>query len=76
MKIAAVLKLIESDGWVHTRTRGSHRQYRHPTKPGVVTVAGKPRDELHAKTLASILRQAGLKNDTGGTDESSKGGQA
>ena len=76
MKIAAVLKLIESDGWVRTRTRGSHRQYRHPTKPGVVTVAGKPRDELHPKTLASILRQAGLKNDTGGTYESSKGGQA
>jgi hypothetical protein len=39
-------------------------------------VPGKPRDELHPKTLASILRQAGLKNDTGGTDESSKGGQA
>jgi predicted RNA binding protein YcfA (HicA-like mRNA interferase family) len=76
MKIAAVLKLIESDGWVHTRTRGSHRQYRYPTKPGVVTVAGKPRDELHPETLASILKQAGLKNDTGGTDESSKGGQA
>jgi hypothetical protein len=38
-------------------------------------VAGKPRDELHPKTLASILRQAGLKNDTGGTYESSKGGQ-
>jgi predicted RNA binding protein YcfA (HicA-like mRNA interferase family) len=75
MKIAAVVKLIESDGWVHTHS-GSHRQYRHPTKPGVVTVAGKPRDELHPKTLASILRQAGLKNDTGGTDESSKGGEA
>jgi predicted RNA binding protein YcfA (HicA-like mRNA interferase family) len=59
----------------HTH-RGSHRQYRHPTKPGVVTVAGKPRGELHPKTLASILRQAGLKNETGGIDESPKGGQA
>ena len=43
------------------RTRGSHHQYRQPTKPGVVTVAGKPADDLAPGTLNSILKQAGLK---------------
>ncbi|MGH2794446.1 MAG: type II toxin-antitoxin system HicA family toxin [Actinomycetota bacterium] len=42
------------------RTRGSHRQYKHPTKPGLVTVAGKRSDELRSGTLHSILKQAGL----------------
>jgi len=51
VKVAAVLKLIESDGWTLNRIRGSHRQYRHPTKPGLVTVPGKPRDDLHPNTL-------------------------
>ncbi|MEO7195363.1 MAG: type II toxin-antitoxin system HicA family toxin [Pseudonocardiaceae bacterium] len=67
MKVSAVLKLIESDGWQLARTRGSHRQYNHPTKSGLVTVPGKPSDELHPKTLGSILKQAGLRGDTGGT---------
>lgn len=61
MKIREVLRLIEKDGWFLVRTRGSHRQYHHPTKPGTVTVAGHPGQELHPKTLASILKQAGLK---------------
>ena len=69
MKVSRVLRLIEDDGWRLNRTRGSHRQYRHPSKPGLVTVAGKPSDELHPKTLASILRQAGLRNDTGKADQ-------
>lgn len=55
-----MLKLIERDGWQLARTRGSHRQYRHPTKPGAVTVPGKPSDDLHPKTPSSILKQAGL----------------
>jgi predicted RNA binding protein YcfA (HicA-like mRNA interferase family) len=75
MKVAEVLKLIESDGWELSRTRGSHRQYRHPIKRGLVTVAGKRRDDLHPKTLASILRQAGLRNDTGKADEQQEGGK-
>jgi predicted RNA binding protein YcfA (HicA-like mRNA interferase family) len=62
MKVAEVLELLAADGWYLSRTRGSHRQYRHPTKRGTVTVAGKPADTLHPKTLASILRQAGLKD--------------
>jgi len=61
VKVRAVIKLIEADGWEHVTTRGSHRQYRHPIKPGRVTVPGKPSDELHPKTQASILIQAGLR---------------
>jgi predicted RNA binding protein YcfA (HicA-like mRNA interferase family) len=58
VKVRAVLVLLRADGWSVERQRGSHRQLRHPTKPGTVTIAGKPGDELHPKTLASILRQA------------------
>jgi predicted RNA binding protein YcfA (HicA-like mRNA interferase family) len=43
------------------RTKGSHRQYHHPTKPGTVTVSGKPSVEVPIGTLNSALRQAGLK---------------
>jgi len=53
--------MLEEDGWVLSRTRGSHRQYSHPRKPGVVTVPGKPGDELPKGTLGSVLKQAGLK---------------
>jgi predicted RNA binding protein YcfA (HicA-like mRNA interferase family) len=61
MKVAEVVRLLEHDGWELARTRGSHRQYTHPRKRGKVTVAGKPSDTLHPKTLASILRQAGMR---------------
>ncbi|NKE59392.1 type II toxin-antitoxin system HicA family toxin [Lentzea sp. PSKA42] len=60
-KVSEIIKQIEADGWQLDRTRGSHRQYRHPAKTGTVTVAGKPSDTLHPRTEASILRQAGLK---------------
>ena len=60
MKVAEVLRLLEAEGWELARTRGSHRQYKHPQRPGKVTVPGKARDTLHPKTLASILKQAGL----------------
>jgi predicted RNA binding protein YcfA (HicA-like mRNA interferase family) len=53
--------MIEEDGWVHVRTRGSHRQFKHAVKLGLVTIAGKPGDELAPGTLNSILKQAGLK---------------
>ena len=56
-----MIKLIEEDGWYLDRTRGSHRQYRHDQKKGVVTIAGKPSDDLAAGTQNSILKQAGLK---------------
>ena len=61
MKVRDVIRLIEADGWRHVRTRGSHRQFNHPSKPGVVTVPGKPNDELAPGTLNSVLKQAGLK---------------
>ena len=63
MKVREAIKLIERDGWYLHRTRGSHRQFKHPVKKGVVTIAGKPNDVLHPKTLKSILRQAQLTED-------------
>jgi len=61
MKVRAVIRLIEDDGWFVVRTKGSHRQFKHRGKPGLVTIAGKPNDELAPGTLNSILRQAGLR---------------
>ena len=61
MKVRDLISLIESDGWVMVRTKGSHRQFRHPKKPGTVTVAGKPGVDIPAGTLNSVLKQAGLK---------------
>jgi predicted RNA binding protein YcfA (HicA-like mRNA interferase family) len=63
MKVNEVIRLLEDDGWYHVRTRGSHRQFKHPTKAGRVTVAGKPSDDLAPGTLNSIRKQAGLKED-------------
>jgi predicted RNA binding protein YcfA (HicA-like mRNA interferase family) len=53
---------MHDDGWFLKRTRGSHRQYKHPDKPGLVTVPGNMKDELAPGTLNSILKQAGLKS--------------
>ena len=61
MKVRDVIKRIEDVGWYLDRTRGSHRQYKHPVKTGLVTVPGKPGDDLAPGTLNSILKQAGLK---------------
>jgi predicted RNA binding protein YcfA (HicA-like mRNA interferase family) len=61
MKVRDVIRLLQQDGWCHVRTRGSHRQYQHPEKPGTVTVAGKLGIDLPAGTLNSILKSAGLK---------------
>jgi predicted RNA binding protein YcfA (HicA-like mRNA interferase family) len=61
MRVREAIDLIEADGWFLVATRGSHRQYKHPTKAGRVTVAGKPSDDLAPGTLNSILKQAGVK---------------
>jgi predicted RNA binding protein YcfA (HicA-like mRNA interferase family) len=61
VKVREVLRLLAEDGWEVVTTRGSHRQLKHPTKSGRVTVAGKGSDDLHPKTAATILRQAGLR---------------
>src|SRR2546427_6047897 len=61
MKIRAMIKLIEEDGGYLDRTGGSHRQYRHDQKKGVVAITGKPSDDLAAGTQKNILKRAGLK---------------
>ncbi len=61
MRVREVITLIEEDGWYLVGTKGSHRQYKHPTKPGRVTVPGNLGDELRTGTLNSILKHAGLK---------------
>jgi len=61
MKVNEVIKLITQDGWDWVRTKGSHRQYKHQVKKGLVTVPGKLSDELAPGTLNRILKQAGLK---------------
>ncbi|HEV2912392.1 MAG TPA: type II toxin-antitoxin system HicA family toxin [Pyrinomonadaceae bacterium] len=61
MKVKEVIKLLEKDGWYLARTRGSHRQFKHQSKPGAVTVSGKPSVDVPPGTLNSILKQAGLK---------------
>jgi len=61
MKVREIIKIIEKDNWALIRTKGSHRQFKHQTKSGTVTIAGHPGDELHPKTASSILKQAGLK---------------
>ena len=58
MKVRQVIKIIKKDGWYLVRTRGSHRQYKHPIKKGLVTIPGKPGDELALGTLNSIMKQA------------------
>lgn len=63
MKIAEAIKLIENDGWFVVRQKGSHRQYKHPVKAGLVTVAvHRMSDDIAPGTLNSILKQAGLKS--------------
>ncbi len=60
MKVRDVLRLLLDDGWYLARSRGSHHQYKHPTKTGRVTVPGSGNDDLAPGTLNSILKQAGL----------------
>jgi len=61
VKVREIIRMLEQDGWSLARTRGSHRQYKHSTKVGLVTVPGKPSDDLGPGTINSILKQAGFK---------------
>ena len=61
MKGRDVSRMIENDGWRIVAQKGSHRQFKHPVKPGRVTIAGALSDELAPGTLNSILKQARLK---------------
>jgi predicted RNA binding protein YcfA (HicA-like mRNA interferase family) len=58
VKVRDVLKTLEADGWVIVRTKGSHRQLKHPTKSGTVTISGKPSVDVPIGTLKSIWKQA------------------
>ena len=61
MKVREVIRLLEQDGWRLVVTEGSHRQFKHPEKLGRVTVSGQLGDDIPKGTLASVMRQAGLK---------------
>jgi len=61
VKVRDAIRLVEEDGWYLVATRGSHRQYKHPTKPGRVTIAGAPGHDLSPGTLNSVLKQAQIK---------------
>jgi predicted RNA binding protein YcfA (HicA-like mRNA interferase family) len=60
VKVKEIIELLERNGWNQVRARGSHRQFRHPVKPGTVTVAGAMSKDLPLGTLKQIYRQAGL----------------
>lgn len=61
LKTSAVLKALLADGWVIVATKGSHRQLKHPNKPGKVTLNGKPSSDIYGRELDSVAKQAGLK---------------
>jgi predicted RNA binding protein YcfA (HicA-like mRNA interferase family) len=66
VKVKEVIKILEEDGWYLARTKGSHRQFKHPNKSGAVTVSGKQSIDVPRGTLNSILKQAGLRELKGG----------
>ena len=61
IKVSRVIELLRADGWILARTKGDHRQFKNPKKPGTVTVNGKPSDDLDPFLLGSIWKQAGWK---------------
>jgi predicted RNA binding protein YcfA (HicA-like mRNA interferase family) len=65
VKFRDIVRRVEEDGCVLVAQRGSHRQYEHPTKPGKVTVAGKPSADVPTGTATNFLRQAGLRRSKG-----------
>jgi predicted RNA binding protein YcfA (HicA-like mRNA interferase family) len=62
-KIREAIRVVEADGWRRVRTRGSHRQYKHPSKPGTVTISGNENRDVAPGTWNSILKQAALKGE-------------
>jgi predicted RNA binding protein YcfA (HicA-like mRNA interferase family) len=67
VKVGELIRLLEQNGWRQVRTKGSHRQFKNPSKPGTVTVAGRPSLDIPPGTLSAIIKQAGLKKR--GADE-------
>ena len=64
MKVREVIRRLEAEGWVLVTTKGSHRQFKHPQRPGRVTISGNLGDEMPKGTFASVKRQAGWKGPT------------
>ena len=60
MKVRDIIRMLEEDGWYRVKAKGGHRQYKHPGKPGRVTISGKSSDDLAPGTLNSIFKQAGF----------------
>ncbi|MBL8017134.1 MAG: type II toxin-antitoxin system HicA family toxin [Ignavibacteria bacterium] len=60
MKVKDIIKLVEKDGWFIVRVKGSHRQFHHPQKKGLVTIPGHLNDDVAKGTLSSIIKQADL----------------
>jgi len=60
MKVRDIIKLLEADGWHLVITKGNHRQFKHLLKPGRVTIAGHPGDDLAPGAVNSVLKQAQL----------------
>jgi len=63
MKVRDVIRIIRKDGWYIIKTKGSHRQFKHSTKHGRVTIAGHPSDDLAPGTLNSVWKQAQIKGE-------------
>ncbi|MEG4282118.1 type II toxin-antitoxin system HicA family toxin [Microcoleus sp. A006_D1] len=63
MKVREVIKMLEEDGWYLARTKGSHRQFKHPEKAGTVTVSGNLGVDMPIGTLKSVLRQSQLEEE-------------
>ena len=64
MKVKDVMKMIKDDGWYEVRQRGSHKQFKHPSKKGLVTISfHKLSDEVKKGTLGSILKQTQIKEN-------------
>jgi predicted RNA binding protein YcfA (HicA-like mRNA interferase family) len=60
MKVRDIIRMLEKDRWYRVKAKGGHRQYKHPSKPGRVTISGKSSDDLAPGTLNSIFKQAGF----------------
>jgi len=60
MKVRDIIKMLEQDGWYRVKAKGGHRQYKHSSKLGRVTISGKFSDDLAAGTLNNIFKQAGF----------------
>ncbi len=66
VKVREAVKRLEAEGWQLIRMRGSHRQFRHPERPGLVTIAGKPSDTLDRELVTLDRRQIAASHSAAG----------